>query len=75
MNDYMEILVRETITLHKVLTRYLAIPTLEVSQLFGGAQPRSSNWIALVCYDTSTGSDQCPSLGGVWEDRHSQSGG
>ncbi|KAK2466748.1 hypothetical protein APHAL10511_001006 [Amanita phalloides] len=29
VNDYMEVLVRETVTLHKVLTRYLAIPTVE----------------------------------------------
>ena len=30
MNDYMEILVKETIMLHKVLTRYLVVPTVEV---------------------------------------------
>ncbi|PFH54158.1 hypothetical protein AMATHDRAFT_135672 [Amanita thiersii Skay4041] len=29
VNEYMEILVKETVTLHKVLTRYLATPTVE----------------------------------------------
>lgn len=32
INDYMEVLVKETVTLHKVLTRYLATPIVEVSQ-------------------------------------------
>jgi vacuolar protein sorting-associated protein 54 len=29
-NDYMELLVKETVTLHKVLSRYLATPIVEV---------------------------------------------
>ena len=33
VNDYMELLVKETVTLHKVLSRYLAIPILEVIYL------------------------------------------
>ena len=31
INDYMELLVKETVTLHKVLTRYLAISVVEAS--------------------------------------------
>jgi vacuolar protein sorting-associated protein 54 len=31
VNDYMELLVKETVTLHKVLSRYLPLPTVEVS--------------------------------------------
>lgn len=31
VNDYMEILVKETVTLHKVLSRYLSTPVVEVS--------------------------------------------
>ena len=30
MNDYMEVLVKETVTLHKVLSRYLSTPVVEV---------------------------------------------
>lgn len=33
VNDYMEILVKETVTLHKVLSRYLSPPVVEVSVL------------------------------------------
>ncbi|KAG6335208.1 hypothetical protein ID866_3879 [Astraeus odoratus] len=35
-NDYMELLVKETVTLHKVLSRYLSAPTVEyvMSQVF-----------------------------------------
>ena len=32
VNDYMEILVKETVTLHKVLSRYLAVPIVEVNK-------------------------------------------
>lgn len=31
VHDYVELLVKETVTLHKVLSRYLAAPTVEVS--------------------------------------------
>ena len=31
-NEYMELLVKETVTLHKVLSRYLASPVVEVCQ-------------------------------------------
>ena len=31
VNDYMELLIKETVTLHKVLTRYLAISVVEAS--------------------------------------------
>lgn len=31
INDYMEVLVKETVTLHKLLSRYLSIPIVEVS--------------------------------------------
>ncbi|KAL0946762.1 hypothetical protein HGRIS_012937 [Hohenbuehelia grisea] len=34
VNDYMEILIKETVTLHKVLSRYLAIPVVEVGVCF-----------------------------------------
>ncbi|KAF5381030.1 hypothetical protein D9615_004150 [Tricholomella constricta] len=36
VNDYMEILVKETVTLHKVLSRYLSIPIVEyvMTQVF-----------------------------------------
>lgn len=30
VNDYMELLLKETITLHKVLSRYLSMPIVEV---------------------------------------------
>lgn len=30
VNDYMEVLVKETVTLHKVLSRYLSTPVVEV---------------------------------------------
>ena len=33
VNDYMELLVKETVTLHKVLSRYLSISVVEVSNL------------------------------------------
>ena len=32
VNDYMEVLVKETVTLHKVLSRYLPASVVEVSQ-------------------------------------------
>lgn len=31
VSDYMELLVKETVTLHRVLSRYLSAPTVEVS--------------------------------------------
>lgn len=31
INDYMEVLVKETVTLHKLLSRYLSVPVVEVS--------------------------------------------
>jgi len=31
INDYMEVLVKETVTLHKLLSRYLSVPIVEVS--------------------------------------------
>ncbi|KAG6880738.1 hypothetical protein C0993_004820, partial [Termitomyces sp. T159_Od127] len=34
VNDYIEILVKETVTLHKVLSRYLAVPVVEVRSGF-----------------------------------------
>lgn len=34
VNDYMEVLVKETATLHKVLSRYLAAPVVEVRDFF-----------------------------------------
>lgn len=30
VNDYMELLVKETVTLHKVLSRYLSVSVVEV---------------------------------------------
>ena len=33
INDYMELLVKETVTLHKVLSRYLSISVVEVCYL------------------------------------------
>ena len=30
INDYMEVLVKETVTLHKLLSRYLSVPIVEV---------------------------------------------
>jgi vacuolar protein sorting-associated protein 54 len=30
VNEYMEVLVKETVTLHKVLSRYLSTPIVEV---------------------------------------------
>jgi vacuolar protein sorting-associated protein 54 len=34
INDYMELLVKETVTLHKVLSRYLSVAVVEVTQYF-----------------------------------------
>lgn len=31
INDYMEVLIKETVTLHKLLSRYLPVPVVEVS--------------------------------------------
>ena len=31
-NEYMELLAKETVTLHKVLSRYLSVSVVEVSQ-------------------------------------------
>ena len=31
INNYMEVLVKETVTLHKLLSRYLSAPIVEVS--------------------------------------------
>lgn len=33
VNDYMEVLVKETVTLHKVLSRYLPSSIVEVSRI------------------------------------------
>lgn len=33
VNDYMELLIKETVTLHKVLSRYLSAPIVEVCPL------------------------------------------
>ncbi|KAF8965307.1 Vps54-like protein-domain-containing protein [Flammula alnicola] len=44
VNDYMEILVKETVTLHKVLSRYLAPPVVEyvMTQVFAAINHRLS---------------------------------
>ncbi|KAI6022748.1 Vps54-like protein-domain-containing protein [Pisolithus marmoratus] len=44
VHDYMELLVKETVTLHKVLSRYLAAPTVEyvMSQVFAAINHRLS---------------------------------
>lgn len=44
-HDYMELLVKETVTLHKVLSRYLAAPTVEhvMSQVFAAINHRLSD--------------------------------
>ncbi|KAL4067713.1 Vps54-like protein-domain-containing protein [Scleroderma citrinum] len=44
VNDYMELLVKETVTLHKVLSRYLSAPTVEyvMSQVFAAINHRLS---------------------------------
>lgn len=34
INDYMELLIKETVTLHKVLSRYLSVSVVEVSQFY-----------------------------------------
>jgi vacuolar protein sorting-associated protein 54 len=42
VSDYMELLVKETVTLHKVLSRYLALPVVEyvMSQVFASITHR-----------------------------------
>ena len=42
VNDYMELLVKETVTLHKVLSRYLSVSVVEVSN--NHALRRSSSY-------------------------------
>ncbi|KAG8217594.1 Vps54-like protein-domain-containing protein, partial [Butyriboletus roseoflavus] len=44
VNDYMELLVKETVTLHKVLSRYLSAPIVEyvMSQVFAAINHRLS---------------------------------
>lgn len=44
VNDYMELLVKETVTLHKVLSRYLTAPVVEyvMSQVFAAINHRIS---------------------------------
>ncbi|KAF8912041.1 Vps54-like protein-domain-containing protein [Gymnopilus junonius] len=54
VNDYMEILVKETVTLHKVLSRYLAPPVVEyvMTQVFAAINHRlSEEYAALVLPD------------------------
>lgn len=40
-NNYMELLVKETVTLHKVLSRYLPVQVVEVGVLAQSPDPRS----------------------------------
>ncbi|KAF9484684.1 Vps54-domain-containing protein [Pholiota conissans] len=50
INDYMEILVKETVTLHKVLSRYLSPPVVEyvMTQVFAAINHRLSEEYGLI---------------------------
>ncbi|KZP21190.1 hypothetical protein FIBSPDRAFT_520567 [Athelia psychrophila] len=50
VNGYMEILVKETVTLHKVLSRYLSIPVVEyvMTQVFAAMNHRLSEEYATI---------------------------
>lgn len=71
VNDYMELLVKETVTLHKVLSRYLASAVVEVSLFCLGRRWLMNERPGLVrdvaslcCYQPST-------VGGILGDRAS----
>ena len=69
VNDYMELLVKETVTLHKVLSRYLASVVVEVRNLI---DRRSHSTYTLHCAVRDVGGlchDQPQALRGVHQDR------
>ena len=66
-NDYMQLLVKETVTLHKVLSRYLSISVVEVS-LFHTMYTVLNAESIVVCHDTSLRSYQPPALGRIYAD-------
>ena len=69
VNDYMEVLVKETVTLHKVLSRYLPSSVVEVRRLPCGDE-RLCLLVGLraVRHDAGLRCYQPPALGGVYED-------
>lgn len=88
INAYMEVLVKETVTLHKVLSRYLATPIVEV-RLYLGVLMKGSEEIFLISNiyanfglffvvvrdDTSICCHQPQTLRGVRQYRASRPGG
>ena len=76
VNDYMELLVKETVTLHKVLSRYLSISVVEVCALKPPPQKKGTDWVyATVRYDAGLCGNKPSAIGGVRQHRSSFTGG
>lgn len=75
VNDYMELLVKETVTLHKVLSRYLSAPIVEVGPLDSFLVLLLVTVCLAVCDVTSLCRHQSPPLRRVWSDRITEPGG
>ena len=70
VNAYMEVLVKETVTLHKVLSRYLLPSVVEVrSRVLFFSLVVLTESDGLVCDDASLCCHQPSTIRGVYEDR------
>jgi hypothetical protein len=67
VNEYMESLVKESVTLHKVLSRYLPEPPVEVCHCLLSSCFSDTKG-CIVCHDSSLCCHQPSIGGGVWED-------
>jgi vacuolar protein sorting-associated protein 54 len=68
-NEYMELLVKETVTLHKVLSRYLASAVVKVCRNINSRLLITNDvWVA-VRDDASLCCDQSPAFRGIQQDR------
>ncbi len=68
VNDYMELLVKETVTLHKVLSRYLASVVVEVRRYIIWRSLPSHRLHCAVCNVGGVCHDQPQALRGVHQD-------
>lgn len=72
VNDYMELLVKETVTLHKVLSRYLALSVVEVrfsSVTYRETYSSGALFFFLVCHDAGLCGNKSSVIGGVRQHR------
>jgi hypothetical protein len=66
VNDYMELLVKETVTLHKVLSRYLSVTVVEVrTSIDYNLMLYETNSFWVVCNDPGVRGDQSSTIRGV----------